>query len=203
MTAVKHHLRPFRYPRAISGRRHLRWSRSRSANRRCAAARAGGLALYRGSGFHRRDGILNLFCDRPATDALLILDGAGLAFFAVSGALKALAFGLTPPRRDPARGAVHRIGGGIARDVLVAEIPTVLRATFTRLPLSQVRPSWSLGAWSSCQRFSWRWRAQFCALDCASWRFVSAGTCRVLVESGLATPDELSSGDENRTSTKT
>jgi uncharacterized membrane protein YeiH len=58
---------------------------------------------------------------------VLILDGAGLAFFAVSGALKALTFGLTPVAAIML-GVLTGVGGGIARDVLVAEIPTVLRA---------------------------------------------------------------------------
>jgi uncharacterized membrane protein YeiH len=58
---------------------------------------------------------------------VLILDGAGLALFAVSGALKALSFGLTP-LSSVMLGVLTGVGGGIARDVLVAEIPTVLRA---------------------------------------------------------------------------
>lgn len=58
---------------------------------------------------------------------VLGLDGAGLALFAVSGALKALAFGLTPIAAI-ILGVLTGVGGGIARDVLVAEIPTVLRA---------------------------------------------------------------------------
>lgn len=58
---------------------------------------------------------------------VLILDGAGLAFFAVSGALKALTLGLTPIGAI-ILGVLTGVGGGIARDVLVAEIPTVLRA---------------------------------------------------------------------------
>lgn len=58
---------------------------------------------------------------------VLIFDSAGLAIFAVSGALKALTYGLTPL---PATmlGALTGVGGGIARDILVAEIPIVLRA---------------------------------------------------------------------------
>jgi len=58
---------------------------------------------------------------------ILLLDGAGLALFAVSGALKALAFGLTPIAAI-ILGVLTGVGGGIARDILVAEIPTVLRA---------------------------------------------------------------------------
>jgi len=58
---------------------------------------------------------------------VLIIDAAGLAFFAVSGALKALAYGLIPFAAIML-GVLTGVGGGIARDVLVAEIPSVLRA---------------------------------------------------------------------------
>jgi uncharacterized membrane protein YeiH len=58
---------------------------------------------------------------------VLIFDAAGLALFAVAGAEKALAYGL---EAAPAAflGMLTGIGGGIARDVLLAEIPVVLRA---------------------------------------------------------------------------
>jgi len=58
--------------------------------------------------------------------AVLIFDAAGLAVFAVSGAEKALAFGLTPAMAA-LLGMLTGIGGGMVRDMLVAEIPTVLR----------------------------------------------------------------------------
>jgi uncharacterized membrane protein YeiH len=58
---------------------------------------------------------------------VLILDAAGLALFAVSGALKALAFGAAPVSAI-VLGVLTGVGGGLARDILVAEIPTVLRA---------------------------------------------------------------------------
>ncbi|HEY3601093.1 MAG TPA: trimeric intracellular cation channel family protein [Chthoniobacterales bacterium] len=58
---------------------------------------------------------------------LLIFDGAGLAFFAVSGSLKACAWG-APPVAAVLLGALTGVGGGMARDILVSEIPTVLRA---------------------------------------------------------------------------
>jgi uncharacterized membrane protein YeiH len=64
---------------------------------------------------------------RRIQDALLIFDAAGLAVFAVSGALKALAFGLNPIAAM-LLGALTGIGGGMLRDVLVREVPTVLRA---------------------------------------------------------------------------
>jgi uncharacterized membrane protein YeiH len=58
---------------------------------------------------------------------VLVFDGAGLALFAVVGAQKALAYGLNPPMAA-LLGMLTGIGGGIVRDVLLSEIPTVLRA---------------------------------------------------------------------------
>lgn len=59
--------------------------------------------------------------------AMLVLDAAGLAIFAVSGALKAVAFGLNPLAAT-LLGTLTGIGGGIVRDMLVREVPIVLRA---------------------------------------------------------------------------
>lgn len=58
---------------------------------------------------------------------VLVFDAAGLALFAVAGASKALAYGLHPVMAI-VLGMVTGIGGGMVRDVLLAEIPTVLRA---------------------------------------------------------------------------
>ncbi|MGH8169254.1 MAG: trimeric intracellular cation channel family protein, partial [Steroidobacteraceae bacterium] len=58
---------------------------------------------------------------------VLVFDGAGLALFAVSGAQTALAYGLNPVMAA-LLGMLTGIGGGMMRDVLLAEIPTVLRA---------------------------------------------------------------------------
>ena len=58
---------------------------------------------------------------------VLIFDAAGLGLFAVSGALKALDFSLNPVAAV-LLGGLTGIGGGMVRDVLVAESPTVLRA---------------------------------------------------------------------------
>jgi uncharacterized membrane protein YeiH len=58
---------------------------------------------------------------------VLVFDGAGLALFAVTGTQKALAFGLNPVAAV-LLGMLTGIGGGMARDTLLAEIPTVLRA---------------------------------------------------------------------------
>jgi uncharacterized membrane protein YeiH len=56
---------------------------------------------------------------------VLVFDGAGL--FAVSGTQKALAFGLNPIMAA-LLGMLTGIGGGIVRDVLLAEVPMVLRS---------------------------------------------------------------------------
>jgi uncharacterized membrane protein YeiH len=59
--------------------------------------------------------------------SVLLFDGAGLALFAVAGTQKALSFGLNPVMAA-ALGMLTGIGGGMVRDMLLAEIPTVLRA---------------------------------------------------------------------------
>jgi uncharacterized membrane protein YeiH len=60
-------------------------------------------------------------------DPVRLLDAVGLAFFAVAGAQKALAFGMSPVM-SALLGMLTGIGGGIARDLLLAEVPTVLRS---------------------------------------------------------------------------
>lgn len=56
-----------------------------------------------------------------------MLDAMGLALFAVAGTEKALAFGLSPAMAA-LLGMLTGIGGGVARDVLLAEVPAVLRS---------------------------------------------------------------------------
>jgi uncharacterized membrane protein YeiH len=56
-----------------------------------------------------------------------LFDAAGLAVFAVTGAQKALQYGLDAPMAA-LLGMLTGIGGGMARDVLLREIPIVLRA---------------------------------------------------------------------------
>ena len=58
---------------------------------------------------------------------ILMFDAAGLGLFAVTGTQKALGYGLSPIMA-PLLGMLSGIGGGMQRDVLVAEIPTVLRS---------------------------------------------------------------------------
>ncbi len=56
-----------------------------------------------------------------------MFDAAGLALFAVAGAQKALAFELNPVMAA-LFGMLTGIGGGVVRDLLLAQIPLVLRA---------------------------------------------------------------------------
>ena len=58
---------------------------------------------------------------------VLLFDAAGLGLFAVTGTQKALGYGLNPVMAA-LLGMLTGIGGGMMRDVLVAEIPNVLRS---------------------------------------------------------------------------
>ncbi len=62
-----------------------------------------------------------------------VLDAAGLALFCVTGALKAVAFGLGPV---PAAlmGMLTGIGGGMLRDVLTGRVPLVFRGELYATP---------------------------------------------------------------------
>lgn len=57
---------------------------------------------------------------------MITLDAAGLALFAVAGAEKALEFGINP-LIAVLMGGVTGVGGGTVRDVLLTQIPGVLR----------------------------------------------------------------------------
>ena len=58
--------------------------------------------------------------------AVLLCDAAGLSTFVISGTYKALSFGLNPVAAC-LLGLLTGIGGGMVRDLLVREIPIVLR----------------------------------------------------------------------------
>jgi uncharacterized membrane protein YeiH len=58
---------------------------------------------------------------------VLIFDGAGLALFCVAGAQKALVFG-ADPWAAALLGMLTGIGGGVARDVLLNDVPAVFRS---------------------------------------------------------------------------
>ncbi|HET9169723.1 MAG TPA: TRIC cation channel family protein [Actinospica sp.] len=69
----------------------------------------------------------------PLSTAFLLADSATLGCFAVSGTAKALDYGLA---LIPAAlmGVVTAVGGGVVRDVLVNEVPTVLRRELYAVP---------------------------------------------------------------------
>jgi len=114
-----------------------------------AAALAGGItrdlligvppATFRDWRYLAATGAAALVCffGRPALEriqrSVLVFDAVGLGLFCVTGATKALDFGVGPV---PAAllGAITGIGGGILRDVLLREIPTVLRHDLYAIP---------------------------------------------------------------------
>jgi uncharacterized membrane protein YeiH len=87
-----------------------------------AVAAGGGLVAFVAG---RRLDRLN----RPIT----LLDAAGLSLFAVTGASKALAFGLGPAQAV-ILGAITAVGGGTLRDVLIRRVPTVLSTGLYAVP---------------------------------------------------------------------
>jgi uncharacterized membrane protein YeiH len=60
-------------------------------------------------------------------NSVLLFDAMGLGLFAVTGASKALAFHLGP-LTAVLLGVLTGVGGGVVRDLLVSEVPAVLRA---------------------------------------------------------------------------
>jgi uncharacterized membrane protein YeiH len=87
-----------------------------------AAAAAAGLVSFLG-----RPGLER--ADRPLT----LFDAIGLGLFCVTGANAALAHHLGPVQ-SVILGAITGVGGGIVRDVLLRQIPTVLRAELYAVP---------------------------------------------------------------------
>ena len=73
---------------------------------------------------------LAVFLFRPVLDRLgkpvMVFDALGLGLFAVTGCRKALEHGLDP-LASLLLGVLTAAGGGIVRDLLVAEVPRVLR----------------------------------------------------------------------------
>lgn len=64
---------------------------------------------------------------------VLVFDALGLGFVAVAGASKALQFGMGPVQAI-LLGMVTGIGGGVVRDVLLRQVPTVLREGLYAIP---------------------------------------------------------------------
>jgi uncharacterized membrane protein YeiH len=64
---------------------------------------------------------------------ILVLDAAGLSLFAVTGASKALEFGVGAAQAV-ILGAITAVGGGTLRDVLTGRVPVVLRSELYAIP---------------------------------------------------------------------
>jgi uncharacterized membrane protein YeiH len=88
-----------------------------------AVAAAGGLVAF----------VVGRRLERLLTLPINLLDAAGLSLFAVTGASKALDFGLGPVQAI-ILGAVTAVGGGTLRDVLVRRIPAVLHSGLYAIP---------------------------------------------------------------------
>jgi uncharacterized membrane protein YeiH len=77
------------------------------------------------------------FFARPALERFSrpvnIFDAAGLSLFCVTGATKALAFDVGAVQAV-LLGAITAIGGGMLRDILVRDIPMVLRSELYAIP---------------------------------------------------------------------
>src|SRR4051795_6573260 len=77
------------------------------------------------------------FFARPALErierSVLIFDAVGLGLFCVTGATKALDFGVGAVSAI-LLGAITGIGGGMLRDVLLREVPTILRHDLYAIP---------------------------------------------------------------------
>ena len=65
--------------------------------------------------------------------SVMIFDAFGLSLFAVTGATKALQFGLGPVQAI-LLGMLTGVGGGMLRDVLLGDVPTVLREGLYAVP---------------------------------------------------------------------
>jgi uncharacterized membrane protein YeiH len=64
---------------------------------------------------------------------IILLDAVGLSLFAVTGASKAIGSGLGPAQAV-ILGTITGVGGGTLRDVLIRQIPSVLRSELYAIP---------------------------------------------------------------------
>ena len=87
-----------------------------------AVAAAGGLIAFLSSRWLSR-----------FTSPIDVLDAAGLSMFAITGASKALEFGVGPVQAI-ILGTVTGVGGGTVRDVLIRQVPGVLSSGLYAIP---------------------------------------------------------------------
>ena len=86
-----------------------------------AAGAAGVVAFFGGSLLER------------ASRRMLVFDAMGLALFCVTGASKASDFALGVPQAV-ILGAITGVGGGMLRDLILGQVPTVLRRELYAIP---------------------------------------------------------------------
>jgi uncharacterized membrane protein YeiH len=87
-----------------------------------AVAAGGGLVAF----------VLGLWLDKLIVP-ITVLDAIGLGLFAVTGASKALGYGLGAGQAV-ILGAITGVGGGTIRDVLIRQVPTVLTSGLYAIP---------------------------------------------------------------------
>jgi uncharacterized membrane protein YeiH len=81
-------------------------------------------------------GVVCFFAGRileRAERSIMVFDALGLGLFCVTGATKALQFGLGP-LQAVLLGAITGVGGGMLRDVLLRQVPSVLREGLYAIP---------------------------------------------------------------------
>ena len=100
------------------------------------------------------------------TTVVVALDAAGLGFFAVTGAIKSLEFGVGSPQAI-ILGTLTGVGGGTLRDVLLGKVPSVLQSGLYAIP-ALIGAGLTVAAWragfhgASRRRRSPRERASPC-----------------------------------------
>jgi len=80
--------------------------------------------------------LLAFFISRPSrllTGPILILDAVGLSLFCVTGAQKALEYGLDAAAAIIV-GAIAAVGGGTIRDIMIGQVPSVLTSGLYAIP---------------------------------------------------------------------
>jgi uncharacterized membrane protein YeiH len=110
-----------------------------------------------------------------------VVDAAGLSLFCVSGAVDALNHGLGAPQAV-LLGALSAIGGGMVRDVLLGEVPIILRRGLYAVPAL-------LGASLVVLSYELEWRG-------IATPIVAALTCFSLRLLGLTKGIDLPRGDD-------
>lgn len=80
--------------------------------------------------------LLAFFISRPSrllTVPMVVLDAIGLSLFCVTGAQKALQFGLDPAAAIIV-GTIAAVGGGTIRDSMIGRVPSVLTSGLYAIP---------------------------------------------------------------------